>query len=209
MKKFLVILLFLISFLCIPYYNNDYVDITHMITVSSLGIEYNDNKFILYAYVINNYTMSKSDYNTSTDNTPATIIYSKGENIEQAFFNLYDSVFVKLNFSHIETLILHKDFIKNDNINELINFISTHNDFYPKFNVFVCNDSLKEIYNINYFSDTSSYYNILTEYKSEIEHKPTTFIDLINDFIEPDYFMLYPSLKLLGIAFINTLKYDV
>ena len=24
---------------------------------------------------------------------------------------------------------------------------------------------LKEIYNINYFSDTSSYYNILTEYK--------------------------------------------
>lgn len=196
MKKFLIILIFIISFLCIPYYNNDYIDITHMINVSSVGLEKNNNTFLVYAYVIDNYTMSKSDFNTSSTSTPSTIISSSGNTIEQAFFNLYDSVFVNLNFSHIETLVLQNNFISNNNINELINFISTHNDFFPKFNIFITEENIKDVFNIKYFSDTSSYYNILTEYKSEIEHHPTTFIDLVNDFLEPNYFILYPSLKL-------------
>ena len=196
MKKFLVVLLFIVSFLCIPYYNNDYIDITHMINVSSVGLEKKNNTFHIYSYVIDNYTMSKSDFNTSSTSTPSTIIYSSGNTIEKAFFNLYDSVFVNLNFSHIETLVLQNNFISNNNINELINFISKNNDFFPKFNVFITDEEIKNVYNIKYFSDTSSYYNILTEYKSEIEHHPTTFIDLINDFLEPNYFVLYPSLKL-------------
>lgn len=196
MKKFLLVLLLLISLLCLPYYNNDYIDINHMINVSSLGIDYQDNQFNIYAYVISNYSMSKSDYNTSNDSNVSTIITSKGSTIENALFNLYDSVFVKLNFSHIQTLVLQKNFISNTNIFELIDFISNHQDFYPKFNVFVTSEKIKDIYNIDFFSDTSSYYNILTEYKSEIEHKSTSFIDLINDFYEPNYFMLYPSLKI-------------
>ena len=140
--------------------------------------------------------MSKSDYNTSNNTTPSTIITSNGTTLEKAFFNLYDSVFVKINFSHIETLVLRNRFISNDTINELIDYVSNHHEIYPKFSIFITNEELNDIYNIKYFNDTSSYYNILTEYKSEIEHKVTSFIDLINDFLEPNYFMLYPSLKL-------------
>lgn len=196
MKKILLILLLIISFFCLPYYNNDYIDITHMVNVSSMGIDYENNEFKIYAYVINNYTMSKNDFNTSPNSKAATIITSNSDTIENAFFKLYDSVFVRLNFSHIETLVLKKDFLTSSNIKELINYISTHNDFYPKFNVYVTDESLKDLFNIDYFSDTSSYYNILTEYKSEIEHHHTTFIDLINDFEETNYFVMYPSLKL-------------
>ena len=116
MKKFLLVLLLLISLLCLPYYNNDYIDINHMINVSSLGIDYQDNQFNIYAYVISNYSMSKSDYNTSNDSNVSTIITSKGSTIENALFNLYDSVFVKLNFSHIQTLVLQKNFISNTNV---------------------------------------------------------------------------------------------
>ncbi|MBE6131119.1 MAG: hypothetical protein E7183_05300 [Erysipelotrichaceae bacterium] len=196
MKKILLILLLLISFLCIPYYNNDYIDITHMVNVSSMGLDYQDNKFTIYAYVINNYTMSKNDYNTSSNSKVATIITSSSDTIDDAFFKLYDSVFVKLNFSHLETIVLQTNFISSQYMEQLINYISTHNDFYPKFNVYITNENLKELFNIDYFSDTSSYYNILTEYKSEIEHHHTTFIDLINDFEEINYFVMYPSLKL-------------
>lgn len=196
MKKFLLILLLLISFLCLPYHNNDYIDITHMVNVSSVGIDYKNDQYLIYAYVINNYTMSKNDYNTSSNSKPATVITSTGKTIEKALFKLYDSVFVKLNFSHIETLVLQKKFITTQNVSKLINYISTNNDFYPKFNIFITDEEITDIYNIDYFSDTSSYYNILTEYKSEIEHHHTTFIDLINDFEENNYFVIYPSLKL-------------
>ena len=196
MKKILLILLLIISFFCIPYYNNDYIDITHMVNVSSLGISYENNEYKIYAYVINNYTMSKNDFNTSSNSKAATIITSGSNSIEDAFFKLYDSVFVKLNFSHLETLVLQKNFLSNTNVHDLIVYISTHNDFYPKFNIFITEEKLQELFNIDYFSDTSSYYNILTEYKSEIEHHHTTFIDLINDFEEVNYFVMYPSLKL-------------
>lgn len=196
MKKLLFILLILISLLSFPYYNNDYIDITYMINVSSIGIEYQNEEFTIYAYVINNYTMSKSDFNTSSSTTPATIITGKSNTIENTFFKLYDSVFVNLNFSHIETLILNESFISSKNFQELILYISSHQEVYPKFNVFITKESLNDIFNIDYFSDTSSYYNILTEYKSEIEHHHTTFIDLINDFNETNYFVMYPSLLL-------------
>ncbi|MBQ4570215.1 MAG: hypothetical protein IJB21_00810 [Bacilli bacterium] len=196
MKKILLILLLLISLLCIPYYNNDYIDITHMVNVSSMGINYQNNEFTIYAYVINNYTMSKNDYNTSPNSKAATIITSSSDTIEDTFFQLYDSVFVKLNFAHIETIVLHENIISSEYISVLINYISLNKDFYPKFNVFITNENLNELFNIDYFSDTSSYYNILTEYRSEIEHHHTTFIDLINDFEEINYFIMYPSLKL-------------
>lgn len=197
MKKLLFILLILISLLSFPYYNNDYIDITHMINVSSIGIDYQNEEFTIYAYVLNNYTMSKSDFNTSSSSTtPATIITGKANTIENTFFKLYDSVFVNLNFSHIETLIINETFISSKNIQELILYISSHQEVYPKFNVFITKESLNDIFNIDYFSDTSSYYNILTEYKSEIEHHHTTFIDLINDFNETNYFVMYPSLLL-------------
>ena len=196
MKKTLLILLLLISFLCIPYYNNDYIDITHMVNVSSIGIDYQNNEFVIYAYVINNYTMSKNDYNTSPNSKAATIITSNSDTIENTFFKLYDSVFVKLNFAHIETIVLHENIMSNKCVSELISYISLNKDFYPKFNIFITNENIKELFNIDYFSDTSSYYNILTEYRSEIEHHHTTFIDLINDFEEINYFVMYPSLKL-------------
>jgi hypothetical protein len=140
--------------------------------------------------------MSKSDFNTSSSTSPSTIITGTSNTIENTFFKLYDSVFVNLNLSHIETLILNERFISSKNIKELILYISSHQEFYPKFNIFITKESLNDIFNIDYFSDTSSYYNILTEYKSEIEHHHTTFIDLINDFNETNYFVMYPSLLL-------------
>ena len=64
MKKYLIILILIISITCFPLYNNDYVDITHMVNAESIGIDYINGEFTIYTYVINNYTMSKSDYNS-------------------------------------------------------------------------------------------------------------------------------------------------
>ena len=76
MKKLLFILLILISLLSFPYYNNDYIDITHMINVSSIGIDYQNEEFTIYAYVLNNYTMSKSDFKINNINNNFFIFYS-------------------------------------------------------------------------------------------------------------------------------------
>jgi hypothetical protein len=177
-------------------FNNDYIDITHMVSLSSIGISYEENKINIHSYVINNTSMSKTDYNTSSSNNNSIIIKTTNDTFEEAFFDLMNSTALVVDFSHIETLILHTSVFNEQLIKELTNYIVNQKKFYPKFNVYVTNENLNEIYDINFLNDTSSYYTLLTEYKSDIEYHKTTFIDLTNDFYEDNFFIMYPSIKL-------------
>ena len=194
MKAKLLIILIFFSLLSFPMFNNDYIDITHMVSLSSIGISFEENKINIYSYVINNTSMSKTDYNTSSSNTNSIIIKTTNNTFEEAFFDLMNSTALVVDFSHIETLILHTSIFNKTLIQEFINYITNQKKFYPKFNVYVTNENLNEIYNINFINDTSSYYTLLTEYKSDIEYHKTTFIDLINDFYEDNFFVMYPSI---------------
>jgi hypothetical protein len=140
--------------------------------------------------------MSKTDYNTSSSNNNSIIIKTTNNTFEEAFFDLMNSTALVVDFSHIETLILHTSMFNEQLVKELTNYIVNQKKFYPKFNVYVTNENLNEIYNINFLNDTSSYYTLLTEYKSDIEYHKTTFIDLTNDFHEDNFFIMYPSIKL-------------
>ena len=192
----LIIILVLLTLISFPMFNNDYVDITHMVSISSIGISYEENEVTLYSYIINNTSMSKTDYNTSSNQSNSLIIKTSSKTIEEAFFNLFNSQALIIDFSHLETMILHTSLFDPTIIKELISYITNQKKLYPKFNVFVTEDKLTDIYNINFINDTSSYYTLLTEYKSDIEYHKTTFIDLINDFYEDNYFILYPSITL-------------
>ena len=196
MKSKLLIILIIFSLLSFPMFNNDYIDITHMVSLSSIGISYEENKINIHSYVINNTSMSKTDYNTSSSNNNSIIIKTTNDTFQEAFFDLMNSTALVVDFSHIETLILHTSVFNEQLIKELTNYIVNQKKFYPKFNVYVTNENLNEIYNINFLNDTSSYYTLLTEYKSDIEYHKTTFIDLTNDFYEENFFIMYPSIKL-------------
>ena len=70
----LIIILVLLTLISFPMFNNDYVDITHMVSISSIGISYEQNEVTLYSYIINNTSMSKTDYNTSSNQSNSLII---------------------------------------------------------------------------------------------------------------------------------------
>lgn len=192
----LTIILILLTLISFPMFNNDYVDITHMVSISSIGLSYEENEISLYSYIINNTSMSKTDYNTSSNQNNSLIIKTSSKTIEEAFFQLFNSQAVIIDFSHLDSMILHTSLFNPALIKELISYITNQKKLYPKFNIFVTEEQLTDIYNINFINDTSSYYTLLTEYKSDIEYHKTTFIDLINDFYEENYFILYPSIKL-------------
>ena len=194
MKAKLLIILIIFPLLSFPMFNNDYIDITHMVSLSSIGISFEENKINIYSYIINNTSMSKTDYNTSSSNTNSIIIKTTNNTFEEAFFDLLNSTALVVDFSHIETLIIHTSIFNKTLIQDFITYITNQKKFYPKFNVYVTNENLNEIYNINFINDTSSYYTLLTEYKSDIEYHKTTFIDLINDFYEDNFFVMYPSI---------------
>ncbi len=197
MKNKILIIMGLFFLFCFTIFNNDYIDITHMTYLSSIGISYNEEKkdVELYAYILNNYSLSKSDYNSSSSNDQAKSIYSNGNNTKEAFFNLENKNHTSLDFSHVETLIINTSYFKEEYLKELIEYLSNHPKFYPKFYVYVTSKTITDIYNIDYFNDTSSYYTIITDHKSDIRYHFTSFLELVNDVLIKDYFCLYPSLN--------------
>lgn len=190
---FIMMFFFILSFFL---FDNDYIDITHMTYISSLGINYNEetNKIEIYAYIFNNFSLSKSEYNSGNSNEQAKSIYSEADNTKDAFFNLANTSHTNIDYSHIESLIIHTSYFKENYLTELIEFLSNHPKFYARFYVYITENSIKEIYNIDYFNDTSSYYTILTDHKSEIIYHFTFFLELVNDILIPEYFCIYPSL---------------
>lgn len=197
MKKKLLFLLIIYTLISFPFFRNDYIDITHMTYISSLGIEYNEDthKIEINALLINNYSMGKSEYNTSSDEI-IKIVKSKGTTFEDAFYHLINSIHVVIDFSHLDTLIITKQFCKQRLFFELINFLDNNFKFYPSFKVFFTDKKIVEIYNLDYFNDTSSYFTLITNQKSDINYHYTTFIEFVNDILIDNYFCLYPTINI-------------
>lgn len=197
MKNKLLIFMMLFFLCCFIIFDNDYIDITHMTYISSIGINYNEesNKVEIYAYIFNNFSLSKSEYNTGSSTEQAKSIYSEADNTKDAFFNLANTSHTSIDYSHIESLIIHTSYFQENFLKELIDFLSNHPKFYAKFYVYVTNNTIKDIYNIDYFNDTSSYYTIITDHKSDIIYHFTPFLELVNDILIKDYFCLYPALN--------------
>lgn len=197
MKKKFTILLLISLIVTLFRLRNDYVDITYMTYISSIGLNYNnENKEIeVYSYIINNFTLSKSDFNTSSDNTAATCLLSKGDSVEDAFFELINCFNISVDFSHLDSLVFNENFFFKDNLEQLILFMKDNPKFYPDYNVYITDNEIKDIYNIEHFNDISSYYTIITENKNDMEYHLTPFTHLVNDFYIDNYFCLYPSVK--------------
>lgn len=194
MKTKLLIMMMLFSLISFPIFNNDYVDINHMLYVSSIGFNINQQQEIeLNTYIINNYTMGKSEYNTGK-NEQSKVILTKGKTIEDTIYNLLKTINVSVDFSHIESLVLHTSFCKKDLLTNLINYIKLNHKIYPSFSIYLTDVSLDSIYKLEYLSDNSSYFSVLSNYKSDIKLHKTMFLELVNDTLIDNYFCLYPSL---------------
>lgn len=176
---------------------NDYTEMTESSYVSSMGIDYHQDtdQYIVYLYILNNYNLSISDYGTSEANKLGYICKAKGSSIPDALSKLNRQSNIRLQYSHIRSVVIKDNFFNKKNINLFYNLIRFSFDFYPTFSIYTTSDDLMEVYNVKNFSDTSAYYTILINIDGLNKPKNTTFLNYANDILVPTFTSSYPVIK--------------
>ncbi len=193
-----LLVFFLIS-LCISVLSkkNDYTEITENAYVSSMGVDYNldSNTYTVYLYILNNFNLSIPDYGTAQSNKLGYVCKDTGISIPDALSKINKQSNIRLQYSHIRSVIIRDTFFNKKNLYLFYNQIRLSLDFYPTFSIYTTSDNLMDVYDVKNFSDTSAYYTILVNIDGLNKPKNTTFLNFANDLLMSTYTVPYPIIK--------------
>lgn len=216
MKKHLIFLIILISFIPFITNKNDYKDITRVNYISSIGIDYDEeNKlYTIYSYILNNANIASNTSSPGDSETSSYIIKTSSNNLSSAFNEVYKQSNIVLYYTHLETIIISTNFINSNNLTLFYNYIKDNIEIYPTFYLFITDSQIDEIFSIEYFSDISSYHTILINPTLIDDFPLVSFIDFAKFYCINNYTILIPHLSIIKDAFYkqdkpsNLLKID-
>ena len=168
MKKILL-LIFIIILLtgC-----NSYVELNDLGIIHTIGIEKQNDNYILYASIIEE---------VKEDGTPISKIYQlEGNNLANIFDNLSLQLNKKIYLSHLDLLIINNS-LKNNDLKDIINFFLNNNESRNDFLV-VTSNNINEVINNSSFQEIN---NIIKMNEKETSKSIyTTMYDVMNNYYE-------------------------
>lgn len=197
MKKILIILIFLMSFVAF-YKNHDYRSITQITYVNSIGVDFDDEtqEFSIYFYVLNNFYIAQTGNSATFTNTHSYVAKASDKDLLSAENKIRNNSNTKFELTHIRSLVIKDTFFRNDNILKLIDYFKNNSRFNPSFKIYTTSDELDAIFNIENFSEVSGYYTILVNTQNNIPVKHVTYNDLCNDLYISNYTICYQKIKI-------------
>ncbi len=198
-KKINIFLILIFSLIPFIIKRSDYNDITKIIHINSIGIDYNSetNEYECYFYIFNNFNLASAKISSSNIDNLAYIIKTKDKDFNKAMLNVYQAIKTTINFSHLKTIILSKNFFFGNNLNDLFNFIINNTDFYYNFYFLSTTSDMKEVYNINNFSDVTAYHTILSNPELIKTYKLVSFNSYSNFILNKNFTLSIPNLIVL------------
>lgn len=198
-KKLLILSTLILIFFSIKvlYRRNDYTEVTESAYVSSMGLDYNHatNEYTVYMYILNNYNLSLSEYGQTLPNDIGYICVGKGKTISEGIAMINKQSSIRLQYSHIRTVIMKNTFFNHKNLIALCTLVRQSPDFFPTFQIYSTSNDLMEIYNVENFSGTSAYYTILINNATLTKPSKVVFSNLINNIYLNTYTTPIPILK--------------
>ena len=188
MKKILVIFLLLISTSCIKYN-----DLNKLSIIKTIGISYNDS-YTLYAEI---YEEIKKD------NEPKTkILEINGKTIEESFNKLKSFSNKEIFLSHIDLLILDQN-LKDENYQDIINYILNNHNFRNDFNC-IFSSNIKKLLKNSQYNEIEDFLKSNCESKEIINQ---SFDEVINNFLNNKPISLSMITYDKRIKYLNNYKY--
>lgn len=196
MKKLLIIVTLVTSFYSLQRIN-DYSELSEMIFVNSMGVDYDNNKkeFIIYFYILNNYNLAIPDISSSNNEDASYINVGRGKTIDEAINLIKNNSNLMFHFSNTQTFIIKNTFCINDNLEQLCHYILNSNEVVPNAVIFFTDDEIKDIYQITTYSQTSSYFTLIVNSMTQNNYLKVYFNELCKDVLTPNYTAVYPFIK--------------
>ncbi len=131
MKKIIIIIIILLISGCY-----DLVELDNLRIVTSIGIDYKDDNYIVTYEVLN-------DYINEDENVKSFTVTGAGNTITKAFESTNYKITKKPLFSHLELLVL-SDNIINDNLDNIIDYLIRNKDIRDEFYIVISKDITPE-----------------------------------------------------------------
>ena len=183
MKKTLLFILFLLLTNLSSCF--DYKEINAYYYASSMGLAYDEetSSFTVILYILNNLNLSNIQNASSESESLAYTAKYQDTSILNCLHQIFQNSDISIDLRHLRSVIFEQNFIKEENINNFINFIVNDTNCYFNFAIYVCeNNSLESIFKVNNFTETSAYNTLLTNAHNYTNYKIPYCNDLINDF---------------------------
>ena len=194
MKKVIIIIIAIITLIYVNGGQN-YTELNDLAIIKSIGIDYENNEYTLYAEIIDEITK---------DNLPKTkVIKSSNNNIKNVFNNIKLLVNKEIYLSHIDLLIISEN-LNNDNYQEIINYFLENKEIR---NDFMCVFS-NEIENVLKNSKYDEVEEIITTNKDSKNIINVTFEEIIKDFLDKKSFKASYITYDNEIRFTNNVLYE-
>ena len=163
MKKILLILITLTSFIPIITKRNDYIDVTKVIYINSICLDINEdnNQYDCYFYVLNNFNLAQAEISSNNVDNLAYVAKITAPTLTEAFRKLNQISNIYIHYNHLRTVILTNKFLNNQYLFDFYQFIKDDLNLYPSFYLFATDSKPEDIFNIENFSEISAYHTLL------------------------------------------------
>ena len=203
MKKLIITLIIIVAFLPFFTKKNDYKDISKVVYISSIGLDYDENnkEYTIYYYILNNFNLTGAQISSSNIDDLSYMVKISDTNFAKAFSSIIKKTNIGIHYTHLKTVILSNNFVGQIPILDFYNYIRDLNQIYLNFYLFTTDSKIEDLYNIQNFSDVSAYHTILINPNLIKTYKLVTFIDFAKEILKPNYTFLIPHISSVSDTF--------
>lgn len=198
-KKFIVLIPTLFAILLSGCW--DAHESERLVYANGLGIDYKDDKVIVYVKILNLQGIAKSEIGGgSPTESPADIGRATGKTLEEAIFNLYHVTDRRIYWGHLSFVIMSEDAAKKHALKFVTDILHRYREYRYRIYFFMTKDSIKDIMLTSPIDNISIAFSKLSDpqdnYNQSSFIQPLNLRELIIKLDEPAHQVFIPIIKI-------------
>lgn len=173
----------------------------NMLYIHGLGIDYEDEQYVVYAQIIDFSNIAKSEQPNNPDAIQAEVGRGKGRTPSEAMHDLYQSADQRIDWGHFSYIVFSEALLKAGQMDMVLNTFTRFEETRYNIWVFATRDSLKEVMLttplINRAISMSKLSDPRNSYEQQSLIKPITIRQLIIDLTEPGHVSAIPFVTVI------------
>jgi spore germination protein KC len=168
--------------------------------INALGIDFQDNRYVIYPQLINFSTFAKQEGSATRTPQPIFIGKGKGETADLTAFDFYHTAQQQVSWEHIKTIVFSENVLKNGNLHQVDEFLARFFQFRNTMWVFGTKDSVRDVLATGTILNISPLYTVMV-IPNEVQknysiYTPMKFLKFRANFYEPGMTTQVPFLSI-------------
>ncbi|MGW8820733.1 Ger(x)C family spore germination protein [Paenibacillus lautus] len=177
--------------------NNEVQDINY---ITALGVDYKDEKYIIYVQMLDFATIAKQESNKQTEKAPIWVGRGTGTTLTEALVDLYTSSQQRVSWGHVTALVLTEAVLKPKQLSQVFDLTNRSQEIrYTKW-IYGTKDKMEDLFTVSPFFQLSPLHSLLHEPRESYVQfsfiRPIQFVNFIRLYREKAATVVLPSLHI-------------